>query len=349
MAATANASTILDVTSSPLVYLPSHLAHQITVATYIHIGMTAVLIWDVVDNLRNDLRLLFSFKFGIPTLVYFITRYSLLAYSLGRTVLLTSPVDNCDTLQYVLNGFLIVFVSSTTLFSTSAYAGSFFGIAWLGTVAMSGTFYKTFSAEHIGRLLAPAVILLFVNDVLVYAAITWKVVGGQRIWYWILGMPLPVWSRAVLQDSQVYYLIIVLTKGFLIVSATNAEQPIKTMFLICHLVLVNILSCRIYRAVRMKLEEWEARDPPTNLDFESGRPGHGGDAVYGVTSSGTVHYRERAASLKSSMSRKSDIILEMQPSMSADAPIHEREGANTRGGGEEKQASIYVVNRDETF
>lgn len=145
-----------------------------------------------------------------------------------------------------------------------------------------------------------------------------------------------------------------LTNGFLVVATTNVSPPTSTMFIIFHLVPANILSCRIYRTVRMKLDEWEARNAITNLEFESERHHERGaypsrfegDAAYGVTSSGTIHYRERPASMKSGMSGKSDLVLEVQSNLSAGASMYERENVNTRG--EEKQApSIYVVSRDE--
>ena len=146
--------------------------------------------------------------------------------------------------------------------------------------------------------------------------------------------------------------IIVLTNGFLIVPATHLRPPTNIMFIIFHLVLVNILSCRVYRTVRAKLDEWRAHHANTNRDFDSrvfgglGYPSRlDGEPVYGMTSSGTIHYRERAASIKSGMTGKSDLVDETQPRISMSASVNE--GGDVRGRGEEKQASIYSVGRED--
>ncbi|KDR70188.1 hypothetical protein GALMADRAFT_41759, partial [Galerina marginata CBS 339.88] len=268
--------------STPLIYLTPQLAHQINVATYIHIGTTTVLIWDILDNLRNDFKLIFSFKIGLPTVLYFLTRATLLAYSLGRAVLLTTPVENCATFQIALNVLLVVFVSCTTCFfyirvcaiyDLNRYIIAFFGTTWLATVAMSITFAHTFTAHHIepttycteriqGYYLGPTTAILLFNDVLIYLAITWKVYHifrdaettmGQRLKQLVFGASLPVLSKVILQDSGLYCLMIVLTKVLLVITIARLQPPSSIMFIICHLVLVNIYSCRVYRNIKMRL------------------------------------------------------------------------------------------------
>ncbi|KAF8952699.1 hypothetical protein BDZ97DRAFT_728094 [Flammula alnicola] len=70
-ASKANATTIV---STPLQFFPPHLAYQLSVAIYIYIGCTAVLIYDVLDNFKNDFKLLFFYRMKLPTVLYFVTR-----------------------------------------------------------------------------------------------------------------------------------------------------------------------------------------------------------------------------------------------------------------------------------
>jgi len=208
----------------------------------------------------------------MPTCIYFITRcvqhlitltcftvltcsrVTLLAYSLGRTVLLSryhiicreiynwhslsalaTAVGDCAELQRVLNGILVASVCSTTflfymrvcaVFCMDRYICSLFGFTWLATVAMSGTFPKTFKAERIGpteycletanqQFLGPTIIVLLVNDVLIFIAVTYKVYKmfiessatlGQRVNKLILGTSMPILWKVLLQDSQIYCL-----------------------------------------------------------------------------------------------------------------------------------------------
>ena len=62
----------------------------------------------------------------------------------------------------------------------------FFGIFWLATVAMAGTYSKTFSAENIsttdyclerpaGNLLGPALAVQLANELFLYLAVAYKV------------------------------------------------------------------------------------------------------------------------------------------------------------------------------
>ncbi|KAF8965393.1 hypothetical protein BDZ97DRAFT_780425 [Flammula alnicola] len=264
---------------TPLIFLPPHLVHEVLVATYIHLGTISVLVWDIINNLRNDFHLLSSFRLGIPTCIYITTRISLLAYGLGRTVLLTAPVENCTKFENALNSLLAVFMASTTcffyirictLYAMNKYIVAFFGMLWLSTVAMSATFSRTFAAEHIGstqyciekvhgNLLGPTANVLLVNAVLVYLAITYKsyctFIGTNssvkvKTTPLFLGISLPVLSKVVLLDTQLYCLIIVLTNAVLVFTISAFDPPTSTAPIIFHLVLTNVLSGRIYRDIK---------------------------------------------------------------------------------------------------
>uniref|UniRef100_A0A8H8CI56 Uncharacterized protein n=1 Tax=Psilocybe cubensis TaxID=181762 RepID=A0A8H8CI56_PSICU len=258
----ANALNTTTLTGTPLFFVPLEEVHHLSIATYIHIGTTAVLIWDVVDNLRSDFRLFFSFRFGIPTFIYIVTRISLLAYAIGRAVLLTTPVEDCGALERTLNALLIIFLSFTTLFyyirvcvlhSMSRTIIILYGLSWLATVGMITTIAKTFTVKRVepfclervnGTLLTPTVIMLLINEVLVYGAVAHKVYTcflnkqpsvAAKVKILVCGTSVPAFSNMILQDSQLYGLVIVLTKAILVLTVTRVSRPTNTMFIICHL------------------------------------------------------------------------------------------------------------------
>ncbi|KIM43531.1 hypothetical protein M413DRAFT_25884 [Hebeloma cylindrosporum] len=137
---------------------------------------------------------------------------------------------------------------------------------------MSLTFIKTFTAVHIGPtqycmetieggFLGPTIIVLLVNDALIYLAVAYKVYTTFRdnsdvfrshdLTLLISSPALSILSKVLLLNSQRYCLMVVFSKAFLVLAVLDFDGPACTMFIICHLVLVNILSSRVYRDIRM--------------------------------------------------------------------------------------------------
>ncbi|KAF4620507.1 hypothetical protein D9613_000987 [Agrocybe pediades] len=287
---------------SPLAFLPPLVAREIATATYIHIGATAVLVWDFANNIRNDYRILFHCKIGLQTCAYILTKciakafHPEIADQLRRhftggqqyeadRFTSASPIADCAKFEAVMNGLLTACVALTTLtFYLRIYAiyrdnlvvKVVYGILWLATVGISVTFNMTFTAEHLGptnyclegvknHFLLPLAIVILTNDILIYVAITYRLYNlfydiesstGQKLKL-LLGTSLPAFSKAVLQDSQLYFLMIVATKAFLVYTVHSLKPPMSVMYIICHLVLVNILSGRIFRTVKMNSDRWE--------------------------------------------------------------------------------------------
>jgi len=146
-----------------------------------------------------------------------------------------TPVEDCKTLETTLNALMTVFVSTTTLsfylriyaiYWDNAFVKAFYAVLWLGTAAAAITFTQTFSVEHLGSTgycidglkhnwLAPATTALLTNDTLVYFAITYRLYTlfrdsestvQQRMKLVVFGASLPIFSKVVLLDSQLYFL-----------------------------------------------------------------------------------------------------------------------------------------------
>ncbi|KAF8184806.1 hypothetical protein BJ912DRAFT_974128 [Pholiota molesta] len=238
MATIFNTTIPVSQLSSPLILLPPNVVRKILLATYIHLGTVSVLLWDIINNLRSDWELVSSFRAGLATWVYFTTRTSILAFSLGRAVILTHPVENCAKFQNALNSFLIIFMASTTFLFyirvTTLYAMDrtivhLFGLCWLCTIAVTATFAITFTAEPI----APTDYCLL-NDLLLYAAITHKgyqafiedAITKGTLNPLLRGTPLSTIAKYLLSESHVYCCnAVVATKVFLVCAAFAFEHP----------------------------------------------------------------------------------------------------------------------------
>lgn len=150
------------------------------------------------------------------------------------------PIADCSKLENVINSFLIIYVASTTglfylrvcaVYNMQRAVVISFGASWLAAIAMILTFSKTFSAVHIentqfcveqvhGRFLGPTSFVLVANDVFIYCAIAFRIYTmflnshtpiRQRFDILAFGTSLPALSRALMQDSQLYFLYVIIT------------------------------------------------------------------------------------------------------------------------------------------
>ncbi|KAG6876101.1 hypothetical protein C0993_005543 [Termitomyces sp. T159_Od127] len=173
---------------APMAFLNPVAAYQATIAAYVMVGSAAALIWDILIHVDGDFKLLFRLRIGIPTVTYFISRYLV----------------------------------------------AFFALLWLVVLGSSATAANVASALHIGptnycanpelKFYAIAAPMAFaINDTFVFLAISWRLLSGgtfgsgqkSTIKSVMLGEYLPAFSRALLQDGQVYYLEETISTGWL--------------------------------------------------------------------------------------------------------------------------------------
>ncbi|KAF8154764.1 hypothetical protein B0H34DRAFT_799509 [Crassisporium funariophilum] len=289
MSSALDISTIpLSNISTPLVFLPPEMAQQLNIATYIHFGSLSVLIWDIVNNLVNDNKLLFRFPpFTLPNVAYFVSRISALTYGLVKAFLMTLPFDDCNQIENALLATLIVFIASTTLlfyvrvcavYNMHKYIVGFFGLLWVATVCTASvTDIHKFSAVHIGptkycmEILAgspsASVFMILTNDTLIFIAVTYKVymmfldsdaTPNERVHTLFLGRSLPALAKAIMQDAQFYYLVALIASTVITISLYVFHFQARFMFIISHLVLVNIIACRVFRNLKLGISTCEA-------------------------------------------------------------------------------------------
>ncbi|KAG6918422.1 hypothetical protein DXG01_014601 [Tephrocybe rancida] len=67
---------------APMAYLQPETAYQFKIGAYVIVGSLGAFIWDLLENIYGDYRLAFHHKMSFPTMVYFLSRCSVLASAL---------------------------------------------------------------------------------------------------------------------------------------------------------------------------------------------------------------------------------------------------------------------------
>ncbi|PPQ94182.1 hypothetical protein CVT25_003819 [Psilocybe cyanescens] len=209
-------------------------------------------------------------------------RLSTLAFILVATIFSTAPLKTCE--QFLLAVYILMTISISTtsllfvfrvraIYIGNKYIASFFGLMWLAVVAsfmatMQGLDALLESNEsgsltycatrRISRYVALNFVMPLVHDTLVFLAISWRlttnsiqhsnVKNGVRAM--VFGDYMPAFSRALLQDGQMYYLTTISTGllAFVMLFMTSAE--VNTIFLLPNFMLMNIMACYVFRKTR---------------------------------------------------------------------------------------------------
>ncbi|KIJ41531.1 hypothetical protein M422DRAFT_31730 [Sphaerobolus stellatus SS14] len=268
---------------TPLAFLPPDIARETAVAGYVLVGTLGVIIWDILNNLVGDYKLLTKHRFGPATLTYFVSRIAALAYVLQSTVFETAPVGNCPKFEKILDAFYPVSVSTTALlfffriraiFNRDKYVVSAFFVLWLCVVAGSLTVAFAVTGINIGPTnyclnaslqpyAAAGGIVPLVHDTCVFLAISWKLyknayvdlnlkTGVRTVLY---GEYLPIFSKALLQDGQLYYLVTLCSNLLTVIMVYVDSVPVtyRTMFSVPNIMITNIMAARVYRNTKFGL------------------------------------------------------------------------------------------------
>jgi len=253
------------------------LAYQVMTSRYITVAALAVFIWELLNNILNDYNLLFKHRIRLPIVVYFISRICSLGFIASATVFQTAPVNMCSKLEKGLGILFFFSVTSTSLlfffrtravFDRNPWIVAFFAGLWLAVVAACVTVIVGVNGVNIGStrycidgtvkpFVTTATIIPLINDTLVFFAITWRLScnsyarptlkDGLRVW--IFGDYLPIFSRAMLQDGQAYYLTTITINLVAVIMLFNRSVPtiLRTVFWLPNVILVNIMACRVFR------------------------------------------------------------------------------------------------------
>ncbi|EPQ53552.1 hypothetical protein GLOTRDRAFT_24191, partial [Gloeophyllum trabeum ATCC 11539] len=166
---------------------------------------------------------------------------------------------------------LLFYFRITAIFAFHRPVVLFFSFLWLGVVAGAFTVPFSVTVAQIGETRrcvdvdvasysSSTVIINWINDTLIFSAITWKLLSSSmveqtwkgRMRSFVSGAGFSELTRAVLQGGQMYYLV---TVGFNIVTIIGLLAPIPAtfhaLFTVPNLALQNAMACRVYRQLKL--------------------------------------------------------------------------------------------------
>jgi hypothetical protein len=264
--------------------MPSQ-AFEARFVAYIHVVSLSILLWDLMNNVKNECRLLFRHRLGFPLIVYFLSRISVLGFALVSTIFMTTPFVACTAFEATFVVFFITGLASTMFLSYLRVCGvwhwspvivGLFGASWISVVAsgfavinsIKGVEVENNYCEEIlvgQRVLAP-IITTFFNHTIVFLAIAFGVckntIGKDlslgdclRLMF---GRRLRTFTNALLHDSQVCYIItmgiaVVTIVWFFVWMGIEPSSAFRIALTPPYVVLVNILICRVFRNTKLGL------------------------------------------------------------------------------------------------
>ncbi|KAF9563467.1 hypothetical protein CPC08DRAFT_705959, partial [Agrocybe pediades] len=245
------------------------------------------IVWDIVNSISAEYRLIR--RWSLSTLVYFLSRTATFVAFLLMSIANSSQVENCAAFFQATSSMFLVSLSATALlfyfrvhaiyYGSRRVAGVFIFL-WLcvvsGCVALrlikvprnmavplSGSCMET--ATNIIALVVAFATLPMVFDFAVFLAVTWRLFQNAHVTLTLkhglkvmmFGAFLPAFSRALLQDSQIYFLCNVLLEIVTLIAFTT---PIGTGLsfytgtsVLVHLAVRNLMACRVYRHTKLQL------------------------------------------------------------------------------------------------
>ncbi|PPQ93068.1 hypothetical protein CVT25_011944 [Psilocybe cyanescens] len=239
---------------TPLAFFPPEAARQATVFFYVSVGSLSVLIWDVLNNLKSDYKIMVDPRVCVRSRSFFLPRSEHYMTEDPFARLSAAPIGNCHGYAS-RQSWLYPFSMSTTallflirvyaIYNRNKYVSGAFFIAWLGVIAGTATIPISSRAKNIGTTAycfvdassipvywtAAGIVVLFF-DTAVYLAISWRLmcvfhvgrsVNGFKRFF--MGEGLPLFSRGLFQDGQVYYFQIIMN----IMACRLAPQTTREM------------------------------------------------------------------------------------------------------------------------
>ncbi|KAJ7803191.1 hypothetical protein B0H14DRAFT_2889545 [Mycena olivaceomarginata] len=262
---------------TPYALLDPDIAYQTQIGSFILIGTLGAYIWDLLSNIHNDYKLVSEYRLGLSTVVYFFSRLWSLLFILSSAMFETYPFGHCSIAQTLVEVCFAIAVPSTSLlfflraraiFDKNTYLVLFFFLVWLSVLGSAATVPTAIIAINIGptpfcinagvRPYAGAAgITPLVNDTIIFLAISWRLFRNSyadislrgNIKTFITGEYLPQFSRALLKDGQMYYLITVTANTLTVVMFYNTRvaPTYRVMFTVCNIMVTNAMACHVFR------------------------------------------------------------------------------------------------------
>ncbi|KAF8526224.1 hypothetical protein BU17DRAFT_40792 [Hysterangium stoloniferum] len=263
--------------NTSLAFLPPSLAAQLEATRYLSIAALAVFVWDMLSNAVKDYCLVTRHKITLPTIIYFISRFTSLAHITATTLFHVAPISSCQKLPIVIGSCWAVAIPATSLlfffrvkavFDGKRGIVAIFALLWLVNLAGSLTVPFALSGGNIGstkRCIPTAVkpfssagiIATACYDTLIFIAISWRIIKqtatGHKIRSFFAGDSLPYISRELLRGGQQYYLFTVGGNIVIMAVLLSSSTPplLRDMFPVLNMALENSMACRVFRKIKL--------------------------------------------------------------------------------------------------
>ncbi|KAJ7872329.1 hypothetical protein B0H14DRAFT_2502758 [Mycena olivaceomarginata] len=266
---------------TPAAFLPPDVAHAIQTAEYVLVGTMGAFVWTLLSNVVDDYKLVTTTKFSIGTAAYFLSKIFTFGYIFGGTLFETYPLKRCYFALEIVGSMyaaavpmtsLLFFLRARAIFNRNTYFVCFLFCAWLsvlGTailvpIAVKGgnlgptDFCLTVSAT---KYVGGTGVTTTLHDTLIFLAISWRLFQNSyvdrgfkaNLRAFVTGQYLPQFSRAVLQDGQLYYLITVTSNllALIMFYNTSIAETYSTMFTVPNLMVANVMACHVFRNTKL--------------------------------------------------------------------------------------------------
>ncbi|ESK90828.1 hypothetical protein Moror_16534 [Moniliophthora roreri MCA 2997] len=288
---------------------------------YIVVGTLGMFLWEILINLGSEYKLLLKRRIGLPTIVYYWARINTFAGLVGAVLFFTVPLGRyCTTISKAILIGISPFVTSETLLlffrlravywenrrMVIGFFVSFLVVTGCSTlIPFAGAGYRIgpsnpYCTANMNARLAEAMLLIpLLNHIAVFIAISVRLSQLNSIKdfgssprkglvfqvkaFW-RGKHLPLLSKTVLQDGQIYILIFILTTiATSIMMAIGRLNVIYRFILIApHAAIENSMNSYLFRSVRATLLPTQDVTTPTlhfrpNTDGSVDEESRGGD------------------------------------------------------------------------
>ncbi|KAF9528387.1 hypothetical protein CPB83DRAFT_894423 [Crepidotus variabilis] len=272
--------------TAPLLFLPHDAAHVLVLTQYIKAGSFSILLWDILNSVSADFRVVFRRKFNF--LRWFSSWQVVVMNSLLYTV---GEVENCYLQFMIGNGFftlnracttLLFYARVTAVYARHRHTKLGFRILWLLTTAASSISLFDGTAYHLGptrhclvRFTRRYLLVIItageaVYDTIICMAITYQMhrdnldeeSSRSRRWGWHLNRDraqarIGRFSQIFVLDSQLYFLITVFVKlpeiALIIVFASGEPSVSVAQVALSwpDFIITNIVAAKIYRNMKL--------------------------------------------------------------------------------------------------
>ncbi|KAE9396293.1 hypothetical protein BT96DRAFT_922253 [Gymnopus androsaceus JB14] len=259
-------------------------------ARYVIVSATTIMGWDVLTHLSDEIELLFLPRsFRPPTIAYFISRYTFLAYFILQLFAISESnvEDQCNTPKAtavsavgyvaVVTTLLQFLFRAKAIFSDNRFARWFFTCLWLvaagGTSLLISGASSNICTDSDYSYYIP-VISVLVHDSCVFVAISYRIYRMsmiswspsarsdlpstvrdrfQRTIATLWGKNLPSLTRALLREGQLYYLISLTGSISTLWLMLDMSLPPSDHLLLApmHVLVLNVTAGHVFREVRL--------------------------------------------------------------------------------------------------